>query len=267
MLSFLNKDIDITNKTQEEIQESLLTKTQFNSKSKTQSDFFPQQIADDSGNNIFVLIVEVIKNKYKILYSFSGDENSFDELTEDNITKMRNDYLNHTGDPFNIDYLFTKFNVRNRSKLAKEILDIQPNCLLPLSKVKSKPTSSRANAKVIFGWGIDPLDIPHYSKFGKLLINTKKLYYDNILSICDHNHHNVEGFMSTSVSDSFVNFLIQTIKGNNPSISEINTLKSNEQHIYNRLITIAGLKKQYNNTNENTVSELKTRLKILESEL
>ena len=114
---------------------------------------------------------------------------------------------------------------------------------MPFSNVKTVKTSTRADATNIFGWGIDPIDIPHYSKFGKLLINTKKLYYDNILSICDHNHHNVEGFISTSVSDSFVNFLIQTIKGNNPSISEINTLKSNEQHIYNRLITIAGLKK------------------------
>ena len=74
MLSFLNKNIDITNKTQEEIQETLLTKKQFDSKSESQSNFFPQQIADDNNNYIFVLIVEVIKNKYKILYSFSGEE-------------------------------------------------------------------------------------------------------------------------------------------------------------------------------------------------
>ena len=37
MLSFLNKDINITNKTQEEIQESLLTKTEFNPKSDNES--------------------------------------------------------------------------------------------------------------------------------------------------------------------------------------------------------------------------------------
>ena len=112
-----------------------------------------------------------------------------------------------------------------------------------MNEVKNISSNNNSNTTPIYGWGIDPIDIPHFSKFGKLLINTKKLYYDNTLSICDNNHHNIEGFISTPVSDQFVNFLIQTIKGNNPSISEINTLKTNEQHIYNRLITIAGLKK------------------------
>ena len=245
MISFLNKDIDITNKTKEEIQESLLTKKQFDSKTKIQTNFSPQQLSDDNNNNIFILIVEIVKNKYKILYSFGGNESSFYELTKDNIAKIRDDFVNNTGNPFNIDYLFTKFNIKNnnKSKLAAEIIKIQPNCLIPLSTVKTVKSSKRKDAKNILGWGIDPIDIPHYSKFGKLLINTKKLYYDNILSICDHNHHNVEGFLLTPVSDSFVIFLIQTIKRNNPSISEIYTLKSNEQHIYNRLITISGLKK------------------------
>ena len=139
MLSFLNKDLDLTNKTQEEIQETLLTKKQFDSKSESQSNFFPQQIADDNNNYIFVLIVEVIKNKYKILYSFTDNENSFAELNKDNIAKMRDDYLNNTNDPFNIDYLFTHFKIKNnnKSKLAEEIIKIQPNCLLPLSKVKN----------------------------------------------------------------------------------------------------------------------------------
>ena len=121
MLSFLNKDIDITNKTQEEIQETILIKKQFDSKAEIQSNFYPQQLADDSGNHIFVLIVEVIKNKYKILYSFSGNEDTFIELTNDNIALLRDDYLNNTGNPFNIDYLFNNFNAKNKSKLAKAI--------------------------------------------------------------------------------------------------------------------------------------------------
>ena len=59
-MSFLNKDIDITNKTKEEIQESLLTKTQFNPKSEpeseNQSNFSPFEITDDGNNNIYLYI-------------------------------------------------------------------------------------------------------------------------------------------------------------------------------------------------------------------
>ena len=57
MISFLNKDIDVTNKTKEEIQESLLTKKQFDSKAKIQTNFSPQQLSDDNNNNIYIYLL------------------------------------------------------------------------------------------------------------------------------------------------------------------------------------------------------------------
>ena len=83
-MSFLNKDIDVTNKTPEEIQESLLTKTQFNPKlePENQTNFAPLQITDNNGNNIYVLIVKVKENQYKLLVSPNGSENTFKELTD-----------------------------------------------------------------------------------------------------------------------------------------------------------------------------------------
>ena len=56
MISFLNKDIDVTNKTKEEIQESLLTKKQFDSKAKIQTNFSPQQLSDNN-NNIYTYLL------------------------------------------------------------------------------------------------------------------------------------------------------------------------------------------------------------------
>ena len=57
MISFLNKDIDVTNKTKEEIQESLLTKKQFDSKAKIQTNFSPHQLSDDNNNNIYIYLL------------------------------------------------------------------------------------------------------------------------------------------------------------------------------------------------------------------
>ena len=105
MTSFLNKDIDITNKSQEEIQESLLTQKQFNPKSENESqiNFAAQEIADDNQNKIYVLIVKANDKEYKILVSFSGRENTFKELTQykyEKIKKINNliliTYLPHT---------------------------------------------------------------------------------------------------------------------------------------------------------------------------
>ena len=85
-MSFLNKDIDITNKTTEEIQESLLTKTQFNPKSEPESEnqtnFAPFEITDDANNKIYIFVVKVNEKEYRILVSPNGSENTFKELTD-----------------------------------------------------------------------------------------------------------------------------------------------------------------------------------------
>ena len=63
MLSFLNKDIDITNKTKDEIQESLLTQKQFNFKLKDDSSsnkpskFNPISFIDNNTNTTIYIIV------------------------------------------------------------------------------------------------------------------------------------------------------------------------------------------------------------------
>ena len=94
MKSFLNKDIDLRNKTQEEFQETLLTKTQFNPKlePETQSTFSPLKVDDDKRNSIFIIVVKISEKKYKIFYSFSGNEDSFVELNKNTVTKIRTDF-------------------------------------------------------------------------------------------------------------------------------------------------------------------------------
>ena len=74
-----------------QIQESLLTKTQFNPKSENESqiNFAAQEIADDKQNKIYVLIVKANEKEYKILVSFSGRENIFKELTKYKLDKIK----------------------------------------------------------------------------------------------------------------------------------------------------------------------------------
>ena len=154
MISFLNKDIDITNKTKEEIQESLLTKTQFNPKSEpeseNQSNFSPLEITDDENNKIYIFVVKVNEKEYRLLVSPNGSENTFKELTD---YKMKQIKKNAT---FNFDYIFNVYKIKNNEnpKLAEEIFKIHPDCLLPLTQVKSATSSKRKDAK-----NIDPIDI------------------------------------------------------------------------------------------------------------
>jgi len=115
----------------------------------------------------------------------------------------------------------------------------------------------------IYGWGVKPEVIPEEVPFGKLRLKLNKLYYKNMLIVKLKDGSNVIGLPNTAVSDEFVRLIMKVVKGDKIKNHDIATLKTVEQHLYNRLIVLAELSKKLPVDSEKTISHLKHRLEIL----
>lgn len=119
----------------------------------------------------------------------------------------------------------------------------------------------------IVGFGIKTEEIPEKVTFGKLVILLRKLYYKNILAVKHHNMISIVGLKNTKVSDKLVKILMGMVEGTNPQAFELNGLSINEKQLYDRLIQLAGLNKMIPHSTEKTVTDLKTRMKLIEGEI
>ena len=119
----------------------------------------------------------------------------------------------------------------------------------------------------IVGFGIKTEEIPEKVTFGKLVLLLKKLYYKNILAVKHHNMISIVGLKNTKVSDKLVKILMGMVEGTNPQVFELNALSLNEKQLYDRLIQLAGLNKMIPHSTEKTVTDLKTRMKLIEGEI
>ena len=104
-------------------------------------------------------------------------------------------------------------------------------------------------------------------QFGKVKINLDKLYYNNVLVVKNNKGGNIQGFVNASVSDKFVELIMKYIKKQEVKQTEFKNLNSNEQNIYNELIYLGGFHKDFAHNSDNTISELKERLTIIEGEI
>ena len=119
----------------------------------------------------------------------------------------------------------------------------------------------------IVGFGIKTEEIPEKVTFGKLVLLLKKLYYKNILAVKHHNMISIVGLKNTKVSDKLVKILMGMVEGSHPQAFELNALSINEKQLYDRLIQLAGLNKMIPHSTEKTVTDLKTRMKLIEGEI
>ncbi len=119
----------------------------------------------------------------------------------------------------------------------------------------------------IVGWGVMPASIPDKAKLGKLMIHPKKLFYNNMLVIKDHNGGNIKGIPNLNVSEDLVKLLFRILKNESVTEVDIKNLKTPEQNLYNLIIKIAELHKTHPHTGNKTVEELKNKLSLIEGEI
>ena len=109
-------------------------------------------------------------------------------------------------------------------------------------------------------------ELPEYSRFGKLIIAPRKLYYKNILSVKSPNGRSVDGFNNCKVSNGFVDAIMDMY--DNKDVSGIvDSLKSEERILFGRLLYVAGLHKKFKINNNETLRQLKEKYKIIEGEI
>ena len=135
-----------------------------------------------------------------------------------------------------------------------------------INSVLSKRLTNN-EGKEYTGWGIQHDKIPEWAPFGSILINLKKLFYENLLSIKSHAHHAISGFVLVKVSDKFVKIIMDLSKGKNIHYREIEELPRTEQLLYDHLIAVAKLHKKLDHRIDSSVKELKNRYEILVGEI
>jgi len=117
------------------------------------------------------------------------------------------------------------------------------------------------------GLGVNANDFPKFVRFGSVLLELRKLHHHNQLVVKDHRKCAIYGFPTVKVSDTFSNIIINMVHKSEPSFSDLSRLSSHEKELYDVLIALSGLKKRIYNTHDNTISILKKRLNLLESEI
>ncbi len=231
---------------------------------------------------------------YALLYSFSGEKKSFKQFFDGY----------KSGIPFDRTLPFSESGATNKKlKSSDEIFnntgikkedilkifkqntpEINPNniCKKLIAEFQLKPlrmtdedvirkpytlTKKGAEVGVQYGYGIKSEGIPKVVPFGDLYLYMRKLYYENILSVRNKNMKVIAGFRTVKISEPFMKLILNMMRGINPTHSDLESLKAGEREIYDRLITLAHLNKQVVHQKDNTVKDLKKRLKMLESEI
>lgn len=246
--SFLEAKKD--NKIKKEVikapEESIFTIT--NPKNNKSVNFLP--IIDDNG----------IKD---LLWSLSILRNTFKEVVGD--TSLREIY-EATG--ITITELKRQLGKNTPSDMATKLINKIGKKPITFGSVE-KPFKKldEETGVELYGWGIKPEIIPDAVPFGKLKLMLHKLYYKNMLVIKHRDGSNVIGLPNLRVSDEFVKIILKVIKGDKIKHSDLETLKTQELHLYNRIIHLAELHKTNPIDTDKTIKHLKHKMELLVGEI
>ena len=220
-----------------------------------------------TGEHIFFRVV-LQPNKaqnHMVLYSRTGVEDSFVEMRAEPFkTMLQNEY------GFQQSLVDE---IRERILEFTSFLSSNANAIKLMNKFKIKGdvagktiSKKRGSQSAIYGWGIENKEVPPYSQFGNIRINTKKLYYDDVLSIRDKNGYQLQGMSPVKVSPNFTKLIIEILENKPVTMLDIEQLKSNERQLYDHLIAVGKLHKEKPHKIDETTERLKNQLEILEGE-
>lgn len=183
--------------------------------------------------------------------------------------------------------LYTKQLQKDRPELRLRILKTKPELIQQLvdkdawneddirsyiEYLKTQPAEAvMAEAQVaerLDGKGLKSQVFPQNFVFGKISIDLNKLFYQNILSIKQHNGHKILGHKNKRVSDNFVDVIFKMIDDKPISQSDLKNIKD-ERLLYDNLIVQSGLHKSKSipTTIEQTSQEMKNRLGLIVGEI
>ena len=196
------------------------------------------------------------KKEEKTYTSFESDEllslEGFKDLKK--VDEMRR-YLN----VMSIDFP-KHYRKEDLVKFYQEHLEDTTPRNTPHKKVNKSPSKS--------GTGIIHENIPEHAHFGNVIILLRKLYFKNILAVKYPSLLSISTFKNVKVSEKFVHIIMNMMEKHYPSSHELSLLSSTEKQIFDRLLMIGGINKHLtHNTSDKSISQLKHRLKLIESEI
>lgn len=116
------------------------------------------------------------------------------------------------------------------------------------------------------GEGIKSKALPKRAHFGKVSINPHKLYHKNILSVRNLKGQAI-GIRDIPVSDGMSDMLLKMLDGVNPVKKDFAVLDKHEPALYNNLIHLAQLHKNFETPNlQETKQQMKHRMELLQGE-
>ena len=125
---------------------------------------------------------------------------------------------------------------------------------LPIRRSVSAPTST--------GSGM----LPKEAMIGRVKINPRALYYDNMLVLLHENGHHFQGFRNTKVSDAFVNVIMKLMNDEEISSKDVADLELAEKPLFDHFLYLSGHHKKIGNGLKQTREQMKERFELLEGE-
>lgn len=117
------------------------------------------------------------------------------------------------------------------------------------------------------GEGIKSKSLPKRVHFGKVSINPHNLYHKNLLQIRNLRGQAI-GVSDIKVSDGMSEMILKMLDGINPTKRDFAILEKHEPSLYNNLIHLAQLHKNYETPNLNeTKEQMKHRMELVQGEI
>jgi len=236
---------------------------------------------DNTGQRLHIKIGEDTRGK-KIYVMFSSDGNvgTYENVNFQSLKPATPGY-DRSFKKLLMDIGLTIANISNlfgktptEPNVKSKIIDAPPNGFgliaepTTLYHYEPNPAGGTSKGQHIHGMGLILDEIPKYVKFGKILIKLDKLFYNNILTIRDKNKFNIKTFKDVPVSDEFVQLIMKMVNSYVPNYMDVKRLKLNEKELFDMLLYTSGVHKIIDTaTKDNTITNLKARLEIVEGEI
>jgi hypothetical protein len=139
---------------------------------------------------------------------------------------------------------------------------IQPPTLRRARSASAADISEVSTTRFSTGAGM----LPKEAMIGRVKINPRALYYDNMLVLLHENGHHFQGFRNTKVSDAFVNVIMKLMNDEEISSKDVADLELAEKPLFDHFLYLSGHHKKIGNGLKQTREQMKERFQLLEGQ-
>lgn len=209
---------------------------------------------------------KIISKTDLLFYSLVGEEGSFKNI---NTPATLKEILIAIGSQ-TLGEIGASVNTTKRQFInIMKSLEIEPADVRP-EYVGIEPEGMNRTEHHIVGVGMnsDPKDIPTKIRFGDNMLNLKKLFLKNILSLTTPKGAQIFGIKNTPVSDNFVKVIFDIVNGKDLLSKDLGRLNTNEKIFLETILTASGLHKKHNTGGKTqSIDKVKDDYKIIIGEI